>query len=164
MAADALAPGPVTLPWCHNVRDGVSNHRRLDRLLSIFRSRSKKTPQLRITGLCKGNPPVSGGFPSQRADNAEKVSIWWRHHVSKYMRLLEIMGSLYLIRWQVCNMVGDISPNLVSFRDSMATSRHLVRSRQRFIFLRVSESPDIFSEITQSHEKIATFRATNKPM
>ena len=26
-----------------------------------------------------GNPPVPGGFPSQRASNAENVSIWWHH-------------------------------------------------------------------------------------
>ena len=41
---------------------------------------SKKTSNLRVTGLCKGNPPVTGGFPSQRASNAENISIWWRHH------------------------------------------------------------------------------------
>ena len=40
----------------------------------------KKTSKLRITGICEGNPPVTGGFPSQRASNAENVSIWWRHH------------------------------------------------------------------------------------
>ena len=34
-----------------------------------------------VIGLCEGNPPVTGGFPSQRASNAENVSIWWRHHV-----------------------------------------------------------------------------------
>ena len=28
-----------------------------------------------------GNPPVTGGFPSQRVSNAENVSIWWRPHV-----------------------------------------------------------------------------------
>ena len=42
--------------------------------------RSKKTSMLRVTGLYEGNPPVTGGFPSQRASNAENVSIWWRHH------------------------------------------------------------------------------------
>ena len=26
-----------------------------------------------------GEPPVAGGFPAQRASNAENVSIWWRH-------------------------------------------------------------------------------------
>ena len=30
--------------------------------------------------LVRGNPPVTGGFPSQRASIAENVSIWWRHH------------------------------------------------------------------------------------
>ena len=43
---------------------------------------SKKTSKLRDTGLCKGNSPVTGGFPSQKASNAKNVSIWWRHHVS----------------------------------------------------------------------------------
>ena len=27
-----------------------------------------------------GNSPVTGEFPSKRASNAEKVSIWWRQH------------------------------------------------------------------------------------
>ena len=40
----------------------------------------RKTSKLGVTGLCKGNPPVTGGFPTQRASNAENVSIWWRHH------------------------------------------------------------------------------------
>ena len=30
--------------------------------------------------LCEGNPTVTGGFPSQRASNAENISISWRHH------------------------------------------------------------------------------------
>ena len=54
--------------------------------LTIFYStfyskrRSKKTPKLRVTGLCAGNSPVTGEFPAQMASNAEKVSIRWRHH------------------------------------------------------------------------------------
>ena len=46
----------------------------------LFRRRSKKTSKLRVTGLCAGNPPVTGEFPSQMASYAENVSIWWRHH------------------------------------------------------------------------------------
>ena len=42
---------------------------------------SKKTSKLRITGLCEENSPVTGEVPAQRANNAENVSIWWRHHV-----------------------------------------------------------------------------------
>ena len=43
---------------------------------------SKKTSKLRVTGLCEGNPPVTC-VPPQRASNAEKVSIWWYHHVNE---------------------------------------------------------------------------------
>ena len=71
----------MTLQWRHNKRDGVSNHQPHDCLLNrLFRHRSKKTTKLRITGLCEGNSPVTGEFPAQRANNAEIVSIWWRHH------------------------------------------------------------------------------------
>ena len=28
-----------------------------------------------------GKPPVTDGFPSQRANNKENVPFWWRHHV-----------------------------------------------------------------------------------
>ena len=42
----------------------------------------RKHPKLRVTGLCEGNSPVTGEFPSQRASNAENVFIWWRHHES----------------------------------------------------------------------------------
>ena len=66
-----------TLEWRHNERDGVSYHRRLDCLLNrLFKCRSKKTSKLRVTGLCEGNSPVTGEFPTQRASNAENVSIW----------------------------------------------------------------------------------------
>ena len=62
-------------------RDGVSNHWRHYCLHNrLFRRRSKKTSKLRVTGLCEGNSPVTGEFPSQRTSNAENVSIWWRHH------------------------------------------------------------------------------------
>ena len=51
---------------------------------------AKKTSKLRVTGLCEGNSPVTGEFPSQRASNAENydvimtnksslvTQIWWK--------------------------------------------------------------------------------------
>ena len=61
---------------------GVSNYQELHCLFyRLFRCTSKKTSKLRLTGFCEGNPPATGGFPSQRASNAENVSISWRHHV-----------------------------------------------------------------------------------
>ena len=38
---------------------------------------------LRVTGLCNGNPLVTGGFPAQRASNADNVIIGLRHHGPK---------------------------------------------------------------------------------
>ena len=67
--------------WHHNRCDGVSNQGRLDCLLNrLFGRRSKKTSKLCVTVLCEGNPPVTGGFPSQRASNTENVSIQQQHH------------------------------------------------------------------------------------
>ena len=71
----------ITLQWRHNGRDSVSNHQPHDCLLNrLFGRISKKTPKLRVTGLCAGNSPWTGEFPAQMASNAENVSIWWRHH------------------------------------------------------------------------------------
>ena len=57
-----------------------SNHWRLDCLVNcLFRRRLNKTSKLHFTDLCVGNPSVTGGFPSQRPNNAENVPIWKRH-------------------------------------------------------------------------------------
>ena len=71
-----------SLQWRHNWCGGVLNHQPHDCLLNrLFRRRSKKISKFRVTGLCVGNSPVTGEFPSQMASNAENVSMWWRHHV-----------------------------------------------------------------------------------
>ena len=67
-----------SLQWRHNEFHGVSNHQPL--LNRRFRHRSKKTPKLRVTGLCAGNSLITGEFPAQKTSNAENVSIWWCHH------------------------------------------------------------------------------------
>ena len=72
----------ISLQWRHNERYGVSNYQPYDCLLNrLFRRRSKKTSKLRTIGLCEGNSPVTGEFRTQRASNAQNVSISWRHHV-----------------------------------------------------------------------------------
>ena len=67
--------------WRHNERFWCLNHQHLDCLLDhLFRRTPKKTSKHRVTGLCEGNPPVASRFLSQRANNAENISIWWCHH------------------------------------------------------------------------------------
>ena len=78
----------TSLQWRHNERDSVSNHQPHDCLLNrLFRRRSKKISKLRATGLYEGNSPVTGEFPAQRASNTENVSIWWRNHVYKDIKV-----------------------------------------------------------------------------
>ena len=63
---------PKALQWRHNGRDCVLNHQPHDCLLNrLFRLRSKKTSELRVTGLCEGNSPGTGDFPAEMASNAE---------------------------------------------------------------------------------------------
>ena len=72
-----------TLQWRHNESDDISNYQPRDRFLNrSFRRGPKKTSNLRVTGFCVGNSPVTDEFPAQRASNAEDVSIWWHHHAT----------------------------------------------------------------------------------
>ena len=76
----------INSQWRHNGRNSVSNHQHRECLLSrLIWRRSKKKSKLCVTGLCAGNSPVPGVFPAQRATNAENGSIWWRHHVQKWI-------------------------------------------------------------------------------
>ena len=93
---DALEEPLMILHWRHNERDSVSNHHHHDCLLNrLFRRRSKKTSQLRVTGLCEGNSPGTGEFPAQMASNAENVSIWWRHHETGFPSTYWIFSDNY---------------------------------------------------------------------
>ena len=79
--ADRLCDDSYALQWRYNERHGVSHHRRLDCLLNrLFRRRSKKSSKLHVTDLCERNSPVTGESPSQRASDAENISICWYHH------------------------------------------------------------------------------------
>ena len=52
--------------------------------------------KLRVTGICEGNSPVTGEFPTQSTSNAENVSIWWRHHEFRTIRMTTITASVHL--------------------------------------------------------------------
>ena len=74
-------PLKTTLQWYHNEYNGISNNQRLDCLLNqIVQAQIKENIKSLHHWPLRGNTPVTSGFPSQRASNAENVSIWWRHH------------------------------------------------------------------------------------
>ena len=69
-----------SIPEMSHERHGFPDHRLFECLLNnSFRLTSEKY-QLTLLALCEGKPPVTNGFPSQRASDAEKVSISWRLH------------------------------------------------------------------------------------
>ena len=75
---------PHPLEWRHTEQHGVSSHRHLDCLLSFvqpFFQHINENTKARWHWPLWGNPPLIGGFSSQRASNAENVSISWRHPV-----------------------------------------------------------------------------------
>ena len=91
----------VSLQWRHNGFDGVSTHQPHHCLPNrVFRRRSKKTSKLRVAGLCVGNSPVAGEFPTQMVCNAENVSIWWRHHVHWFSCLMHPNSVSHSLRTQ----------------------------------------------------------------
>ena len=90
--------GHLPLRWRHNDHAGVSNHQPHGCLLNrLFRRKSKKTSELRVTGLCAGNSPGTGEFPAQMASYAENVSIWWRHDIIKYISNIYHISNTYAI-------------------------------------------------------------------
>ena len=58
------------------------------------RRRSKKSPKLRVTGLCAGNSPVIDEFPAQRASNEENVFIQCRYHGTCITRLHRVKKNI----------------------------------------------------------------------
>ena len=112
----------ISLQWRHNGRDSVSNHQPHDCLLNrLFRRRSKKTSKLRVTGLCVGNSPGTGEFPTQMASNAENVSISWRHHGHIYVSvnwaaLVQVMVWRHTNTWTNVNSLS-INPLETNFNE-----------------------------------------------
>ena len=60
--------------------------------------RSTKTPKPRVTGLCERNPPVTGGFQSERPSKAENVFIWWQYHVSNPFYHMVVLDHEYFMQ------------------------------------------------------------------
>ena len=65
----------ASLQWRHNGLKSKTSR--------LYRHRSKKISKLLVTCFCEGKSSGTGGFPAQKASNAENVSIGWRHHDSR---------------------------------------------------------------------------------
>ena len=99
-----------------SVFDCLPNH--------LFRHRSKKTSMLHITGLCEGNSPLTGEFTAPRANNAEHVSIWWRHHAACTVISLKECLVVYhlLVSWTAVNLYMSYVNLMQTFMNVIALS------------------------------------------
>ena len=72
----------LSLQWRNNELDGVSNYQRLDCCLlnhSLVEVQINENIKAPLHWTFWGE--FTSEFPTQRASNAENVSIWWRHQV-----------------------------------------------------------------------------------
>ena len=82
------------------IHDCLLNH--------LFKHRSKKISKLRVTDHCAGKSSVTGEFLTQRAGNAENVSIWWRNHIQLCSIIFQ-MGFITMM-WNTLNALIN-APN-----------------------------------------------------
>ena len=73
------------------------------------------------------NQPITGGFPSKRANNAENVSTWWRHH--DYLKIDEI--SRFLIVTFESHSIKLIKSNPI-YITMTSHERHVVSNNRSF--------------------------------
>ena len=89
-----------SLHWRHNDHDSVSNHQPHGCLLNrLFRRRSKKTPKLRVTGLCVGNSPGPVNSP-HKGPVTRKMFLFddvIMIHLYKYVFIAEYNGFLHML-------------------------------------------------------------------
>ena len=90
----------LSLQWRHNEHDGVSNHQPRDNLLNhLIGRRSKKTSELRVTGLCAGNSPwpvisPHKGPVTRKMFPFDDVIMWARYATEKNcMYYMHCLGS-----------------------------------------------------------------------
>ena len=93
--------------------------------------------------LCAGNSPVTGEFPAQMASNAEKVSMWWRHHVLEINRLtrqnIRIRGGLEKVVMATMTRIWSwwLSWDMCEITQVRDKSSCVVKTETRFINIRL---------------------------
>ena len=74
----------------------ASQTTRVSIVCSTVCSSADQASKPRVASLYNGKSTGDCWFPSQRASNAENVSIWWRHHL-KVMTMVGILSTLLSI-------------------------------------------------------------------
>ena len=116
----------------------------------------KKTSKLRVTCLCDGNSPVVGEFSSKRASNAENVSIWWRHHALRNVKMNNTPNHNNSFKYLACHirvLLKGLRPVLEGFvvpmhEGACETGSQIPRALARGIWRTVRTSPSALGQQT----------------
>ena len=123
------------LQWRHNGLDSVSNHQPQVCLLKrLFRHKWKKTSKLRVTALCEGNSPETVEVPTQRASNAESISIWLRHHVHYVYHSVGTTMRLCWFSEIIAFSLKNVFENIVWKMAAILSRPQCVNTKQHFTF------------------------------
>ena len=130
----------------------------------FIQAQIKKTPTLRVTALCSWNSPVTGDFPAQNASNAEKVSIWWRHHdILSFQNILPFQSQEIVPRICHCHRHWSIMFNLVGILEvnACAVSRlycnHINISMGHFVNLSLVNFEQLYDFLPMAHEILSRY-------
>ena len=93
-----------------------------------FRRTSKKTSKIRATGLCEGNPPVTEGFPSQGASNAENVS----HLMTSSCKKRPSRDEGSLLWFAVCVRNRHVERDIIQLCRDIVSTNHSTDNRSQY--------------------------------
>ena len=104
---------------------------------TVYSGTDQKTSKHRVTSLCVGNSPVTGEFPTQKANNAENISTWWRHHetcIHAYKK-----NSQSRINWKC---IRDQTPISFAITHGIIQNSISLNIRPCFLFVPMSQNPN----------------------
>ena len=116
----------------------LKSHGLFNRLLRLT---SKKTSKPALPALCERNPPMTGGFPSQRASNTESFSMAWLLQADKVISHKSHLELVVLEKTgRVITVLHSINPEnrfivKVKFKSTMIHVRTFKRVSQCVIFM-----------------------------
>ena len=117
----------------------ILNHHQLNCLFYCFLSlTTKHSLKLHITGLCEGNPTVSDGFPLQRANDAESISMWITSNKNyKMNQYCTIVSTSFKPSWRDCANVLHL--NAMYLQSLNAETMPILTTTMRTIYPGVLE-------------------------
>ena len=94
----------VSITVTSREQHGISNHWQLSWFVQqLVQDNNKESTQSSVLAvLCQGNPLVTVGFPSQMANDAERVSMSWCHHALPINMMTSSNGNIFRVTGHLC--------------------------------------------------------------